>query len=92
MLGSDATGAAAAISFAGWHGKEILVLAMCFCGDIGAGRSSAKLRSIGKPIADVVGLHPFTGWQQALDPLLTPCRTTGKVMISRNCRTQRLQF
>ena len=46
---------------------------MCFCGDIEAGeKATAKLRSIGKPIADVVGPHPFTGWQQAFDPLLTP--------------------
>ena len=56
-----------------WHGKKVLVLAMCFCGDIEAGeKATAKLRSIGKPIADVVGPHPFTGWQQAFDPLLTP--------------------
>jgi hypothetical protein len=32
----------------------------------------AELRSIGKPIADVVGPTPFVGWQQAFDPLLTP--------------------
>ena len=39
-----------------WHGKKVLVLAMCFCGDIEAGeKATAKLRSIGKPIADVVG-------------------------------------
>jgi hypothetical protein len=31
-----------------------------------------KLRAIGTPIADVVGPNPFTGWQQAFDPLLTP--------------------
>ncbi len=56
-----------------WHGKEVLVLAMCYCGDIKAGEAAtAKLRSIGKPIADVVGPHPFAGWQQAFDPLLTP--------------------
>ena len=56
-----------------WHGKEVLVLAMCFCGDIDAGeKATAKLRSIGKPIADVVGPNPFIGWQQAFDPLLAP--------------------
>ncbi|RWI63054.1 MAG: FAD-linked oxidase, partial [Mesorhizobium sp.] len=26
----------------------------------------------GTPIADVVGPNPFTGWEQAFDPLLTP--------------------
>jgi len=49
------------------------VLAMCYCGDIAAGeKAAARLRAIGKPIADVVGPVPFTGWQQAFDPLLTP--------------------
>jgi hypothetical protein len=32
----------------------------------------AKLRGLGKPIADVVAPHPFVGWQSAFDPLLTP--------------------
>ena len=56
-----------------WHGKEVLILAMCYCGDLQAGeKATAALRSIGKPIADVVGPNPFAGWQQAFDPLLTP--------------------
>ncbi|MET3853728.1 FAD-binding oxidoreductase [Rhizobium sp. OAE497] len=56
-----------------WHGKEVLVLAMCYCGDLAAGQAAtAELRGIGKPIADVVGPVPFAAWQQAFDPLLTP--------------------
>lgn len=56
-----------------WHGKEILVLAMCYCGDPEDGeRATEPLRSIGRPIVDVVGRNPFTAWQQAFDPLLTP--------------------
>ncbi|WP_011581784.1 MULTISPECIES: FAD-binding oxidoreductase [Chelativorans] len=56
-----------------WHGKEILALAMCYCGDIAEGeKATARLRSIGRPIADVVAPTPFTAWQQAFDPLLTP--------------------
>jgi FAD/FMN-containing dehydrogenase len=56
-----------------WHGKEVLVLAMMYAGDMAAGEKAfASLRSFGKPIADVVGPHPFAGWQQAFDPLLTP--------------------
>jgi FAD/FMN-containing dehydrogenase len=56
-----------------WHGKEVLILAMCYCGDMQAGeKATAALRSIGKPIVDVVGPNPFAGWQQAFDPLLTP--------------------
>jgi hypothetical protein len=56
-----------------WHGKEVLVLAMIWSGDIAKGEEVMKpLRSFGKPLADVVGPTPFVGWQQALDPLLTP--------------------
>jgi FAD/FMN-containing dehydrogenase len=56
-----------------WHGKEVLVFALCWCGDMAEGEKAvAELRSLGNPIADVVSPHPFTGWQGAFDPLLTP--------------------
>ncbi len=56
-----------------WHGKEVLVMAMCYCGDIRAGeQATAGLRAIGTPIAVAVGPNPFVGWQQAFDPLLAP--------------------
>jgi FAD/FMN-containing dehydrogenase len=56
-----------------WHGKKIIVLAMCYAGDAEPGRQAmARLRGIGRPIADTVGPAPFTAWQQAFDPLLTP--------------------
>lgn len=56
-----------------WQGKEVVVLAMCYCGDLEAGeKAMAGLRAIGNPIADVVSPHPFVGWQQAFDPLLAP--------------------
>ncbi len=56
-----------------WHGKEVLVFAACYCGDMAAGEKAlAELRGLGKPIADVIGPHPFTGWQTAFDPLLAP--------------------
>jgi FAD/FMN-containing dehydrogenase len=55
------------------HGKEILVFAVCAIGDKEkAEKAVAPLRALGKPIADVIGPTPFVGWQQALDPLLTP--------------------
>ena len=55
-----------------WHGKEVMIIAVCFLGDAGAGeRALAPLRTLGRPIADVIGPHPFVGWQQAFDPLLT---------------------
>ena len=38
-----------------WHGKEVVVLAMCFCGDIETGeKATARLRSIGKPIVSQI--------------------------------------
>ncbi|MDW6025863.1 FAD-binding oxidoreductase [Mesorhizobium sp. BAC0120] len=56
-----------------WHGREVLILAMCWVGDMAAGeKAMAKLRGLGKPIVDVVSPHPFVGWQSAFDPLLTP--------------------
>jgi FAD/FMN-containing dehydrogenase len=56
-----------------WHGREVLVLAICYCGNPEDGeKATARLRSLGKPIADVVGPTPFTAWQQAFDPLLAP--------------------
>ena len=56
-----------------WHGKEVVVLAMCHVGPRAeAEAATAELRKIGKPIADVVGPMPFVSWQAAFDPLLTP--------------------
>jgi FAD/FMN-containing dehydrogenase len=56
-----------------WHGKEVLIFAACYAGDMKAGEKATQaLRALGKPIADVISPHPFTGWQAAFDPLLTP--------------------
>jgi FAD/FMN-containing dehydrogenase len=56
-----------------WHGKEVAIIAVCYAGDPSEGEKVlAPLRKLGHPIADVVGLNPFAGWQQAFDPLLTP--------------------
>ncbi len=56
-----------------WHGKGILALAVCYAGPIADGERVAKpLRTVGKPIADVIAPHPFTAWQKIFDPLLTP--------------------
>ena len=55
------------------HGKEVLVFALCYAGDMEAGkRAVAPIEALGKPIANVVGPHPFAGWQAAFDGLLTP--------------------
>jgi FAD/FMN-containing dehydrogenase len=56
-----------------WHGKEVLIFAACYSGDIREGEKATKaLRALGKPIVDVISPHPFAGWQAAFDPLLTP--------------------
>lgn len=56
-----------------WHGKPVLVFAACYTGDFAQGEQAlARLRKLGKPIADVIGPHPYIGWQTAFDPLLTP--------------------
>jgi FAD/FMN-containing dehydrogenase len=56
-----------------WHGKEILALAACYNGDLETGAKLLQpLRAFGQPIADVIGPTPYVGWQQVLDPLLTP--------------------
>lgn len=55
------------------HGKHILILACFYAGDMAEGEKVLEpLRKFGKPIADVIGPHPYTGWQAAFDPLLTP--------------------
>ncbi len=56
-----------------WHGREVLILAMLWAGDLPAGEERTRsLRRIGKPIADVVGPTPYAAFQQAFDPLLQP--------------------
>lgn len=56
-----------------WHGREVLIFAACYTGNMADGeRALAELRGLGKPIADVISPHPFTGWQAAFDPLLSP--------------------
>lgn len=55
------------------HGKEIVVLAVCYCGDIAEGETLiAPLRSFGKAHGEHIGVQPYVQWQKAFDPLLTP--------------------
>lgn len=55
------------------HGTDVLVLAVCYSGDLEKGKEAvAPLRALGTPIADVVGPLPYAGWQTAFDPLLAP--------------------
>jgi hypothetical protein len=55
------------------HGTEVLVLALCYAGDPAEGeRLVGPLRKFGTPVGEHVGVQPYTAWQQAFDPLLTP--------------------
>jgi FAD/FMN-containing dehydrogenase len=53
------------------HGKEVVVLALCYVGDPAEGEKLiAPLRTFGTPVGEHVGVQPFAAWQQAFDPLL----------------------
>jgi FAD/FMN-containing dehydrogenase len=55
------------------HGKEIVVLAVCYAGDPAEGEKLiAPLRGFGTAHGEHIGVQPYTAWQQAFDPLLTP--------------------
>jgi len=55
------------------HGTGILALAVFHAGDPEEGaRILAPVSTFGTPLGAHVGAQPFTDWQQAFDPLLTP--------------------
>jgi FAD/FMN-containing dehydrogenase len=54
------------------HGKEVVVLAVFYVGDIAEGEKLIEpLRSFGDAYGEHVGVQPYVEWQQAFDPLLT---------------------
>ena len=56
-----------------WHGREVVVIAFLYAGDVAAGqRVIEPLRKFGRPVGEHVGPMPYAGYQQAFDPLLTP--------------------
>jgi FAD/FMN-containing dehydrogenase len=55
------------------HGKEVVVLAVFYAGDIAEGEKLLEpLRSFGEMHGKHIGVQPYVEWQQAFDPLLTP--------------------
>jgi FAD/FMN-containing dehydrogenase len=55
------------------HGKPILAFAICYTGPVEEGpRAVEAVRQFGKPYGEHLGPMPYTAWQQAFDPLLTP--------------------
>jgi FAD/FMN-containing dehydrogenase len=55
------------------HGKVIVALALCYAGDPTEGEKLIEpLRDFGTAHGEHIGVQPYTAWQQAFDPLLTP--------------------
>ena len=55
------------------HGKKVVVFPFIYTGDAQEGlRAIEPLRAFGKPYGEHFGPQPYTAWQQAFDPLLTP--------------------
>ena len=55
------------------HGKEVVVLAIFYAGDVTQGKKLIEpLRHFGDPHGEHIGAQPYTQWQKAFDPLLTP--------------------
>ncbi len=55
------------------HGTGVVALAFLYVGDPEKGKSLVEpLRHFGKPVGEFIGVQPYTAWQQAFDPLLTP--------------------
>lgn len=55
------------------HGKEVVILAIFYAGDVNQGKKLIEpLRHFGDPYGEHIGVQPYTEWQKAFDPLLTP--------------------
>src|SRR6266481_353434 len=55
------------------HGKEVVVLVTFYIGDAAQGRKLIEpLFRFGTPHGEHIGAQPYTQWQKAFDPLLTP--------------------
>jgi hypothetical protein len=55
------------------HGREVIVLALFYSGVPAEGQNLIEpLRTFGNSCGEHVGVQPYTAWQQAFDPLLTP--------------------
>jgi FAD/FMN-containing dehydrogenase len=54
---------------AAWHGRPVLMFAVCWCGEIAAGEAALQgLRQYGRPLVEHIGRMPYTQWQQMQDP------------------------
>jgi FAD/FMN-containing dehydrogenase len=54
---------------AAWHGRPVLMLAVCWSGNLAEGEGVlAALRAHGQPVVDHIGRMPYANWQQLQDP------------------------
>ncbi len=52
-----------------WHGRPVIMFAVCWSGESGAGEAAlAALRGHGQPVVEHVGRMPYAQWQQLQDP------------------------
>jgi len=55
------------------HGTEVVILALIYVGKPEDGIAMVDpLRKLGTPLGEHIGVQPYTAWQKAFDPLLTP--------------------
>lgn len=55
------------------HGTNVLVVPICHIGEAKEGEKIfERVRSFGNVLGEMAGNMPFTAWQKAFDPLLTP--------------------
>jgi FAD/FMN-containing dehydrogenase len=55
------------------HGKGIIAFAVCHAGDPEEGsKILGPVREFGTVLGEHIGVQPYTSWQSAFDPLLTP--------------------
>jgi FAD/FMN-containing dehydrogenase len=55
------------------HGREVVIFAVAYSLESGNGmREIESVRRFGDPIGEHVGRAPYSVWQQAFDPFLTP--------------------
>jgi FAD binding domain len=53
---------------ASWHGEPVVISALCWCGEPGAGeRALEPLHRFGSPLAAHIGPMPYVQWQHMLD-------------------------
>ncbi len=53
---------------ASWHGQPVVISALCWCGELGAGeRTLEPLHRFGSPLAVSLGPMPYVQWQHMLD-------------------------